>query len=390
VNSIRPPVPIRRRTFIRVLAWNAALLGVGFLAVEAAFGGWLDSVRDPAFWRLSIYRNVEWTFSAAENYGRIEPVVYRRDRFGLRGDYGAPENVNILVLGGSTTDERYISEGETWTDTLERCLSGVGRSGRVANAGVAGQSTRGHIHNFEVWLNHVPGLKPRYVIAYIGLNERLLDDRRFEDDAERFRETTRSRWLERLKLNSALYALYRAASGNWTAWRAGIHHARAQATGHGETAAQAIDRQWRANDGALALVSDEHARRLGTANTELRDEISAYAKRLADLANAIRRFGAEPIFVTQTEAAFRLKDGAVRGDLDRYFALRAFNDTVMSHCARDGMRCVDLGREFVAADGDFYDVVHMTPQGSRKAGELVCRALLVDPALAAKTAAPAR
>ncbi|MCC7016447.1 MAG: hypothetical protein IT564_04520, partial [Rhodospirillales bacterium] len=280
--------------------------------------------------------------------------------------------------------ERYISEGETWTDTLARCLNAAGRSARIANAGVAGQSTRGHIRNFEAWLNHIPGLKPRYAIAYIGINERLLKGREDEDDAERYREADRPLWLERLKLNSALYALYRAVSGNFIAWQAGIHHARATAAGRNETAAAALDRRWREMaETTLDVASNEHARRLDAAKAVLGDELAAYADRLARLAEAIRRFGAEPIFVTQSDAGFRLKDGIVRGDLERYFAQRAFNDATVAFSIKSSLRCLDLGRDFTTADGDFYDMVHMTPQGSRKAGEMICRGLLADPAFAA-------
>lgn len=376
---------------LRIAAWNGLLIAIAVGAAELTFGGWLDSMRDPALWRLSIYRNVEWTFSAAGNYGRTEPVLYRRDRFGLRGAFGSPDQANILVLGGSTTDERYISEGETWTDTLGRCLNGAGRTARVANAGVAGQSTRGHIRNFEAWLNHIPGLKPRHAVAYIGVNERLLEGRGNEDDVEHYREADRPLWLERLKLNSALYALYRAVSGNLIAWRAGIHHAQATAAGRNETAAAALDRRWREMAAtALAVDSDEHARRLNTAKTVLADELAAYAGRLARFAEAIRRFGAEPIFVTQTDAGFRLKDGIVRGDLERYFAQRAFNDATVEFCTKAGVRCLDLGRDFAADDGDFYDMVHMTPQGSRKAAETICRGLLADPTFAAPPGAPTR
>jgi hypothetical protein len=383
---------MRRRSasagFVRIAAWNVLLIAIAVGAAELAFGGWLDSVRDPALWRLSIYRNVAWTFSAERIYGRTEPVLYRRDRYGLRGDFGSPDRVNILAIGGSTTDERYLSEGETWTDTLARCLNGAGRTARIANAGVSGQSTRGHIRNFEVWLNRVPGLRPRHVVAYIGVNERLLDERAREDDAERYQETDLPLWLERAKLRSALYAVYRLISGNLVAWRAGIHHVRAASAERIETAAADIDRRWReAASSSLAVDSGEHARRLSAAKAGHGGELAAYAGRLARLADAIRGFGAEPVFVTQTDAGFRLEDGVVRGDLGRYFTQRAFNDTTMEFCAKSGLRCLDLGRDFAAVDGDFYDMVHVTPQGSKKAGEMICRGLLADPMFAASPGA---
>ncbi len=369
---------------IRIAAWNAVFLALVILIAELAFGGWMDSIRAPSLWRLSIYRNVAWTFAAADQYGRRDPILYRRDRFGLRGNYGAPGDVDILVLGGSTTDERFVTEGETWTDVFARCLSDAGRATRVANAGIAGQSTRGHIRNFDVWLNHIPGLKPRHALAYIGVNEPLLESRVNEDDVEQYRESALPLWLERLKLNSALYALYRAATGNLAAWRAGIHHLGTTNAGGEGTRADGIDRQWhRIAANSLAVASDEHTRRLAAAKAARKDDLATYRERLARLAQAIRAFGAEPVFVTQTAAGFRIEGGVIRGGVDDYLSLRAFNDATMAFCEQNGLSCFDLGRAFATEDGDFYDPVHMTPRGSAKAGTMICHALAAAPGFTA-------
>ena len=38
----------------------------------------------------------------------------------------------------------------------------AGKNIYVANAGVMGQTTFGHIENFNSWFNHIPDLKPDY------------------------------------------------------------------------------------------------------------------------------------------------------------------------------------------------------------------------------------
>ena len=45
---------------------------------------------------------------------------------------------NILVIGGSTTDQRYINEGETFQDILDKKFDG---KYDFINAGVDGQSS---------------------------------------------------------------------------------------------------------------------------------------------------------------------------------------------------------------------------------------------------------
>ena len=52
-----------------------------------------------------------------------------------------------------------------------------------------------------------------------------------------------------------------------------------------------------------------------------------------------------------------------------------FHDVTRRMCKKANLACVDLAREFVFEAGDTYDVVHTTPQGSRRVGEFLCRKL---------------
>ena len=98
--------------------------------------------------------------------------VYTRDRYGLRGNYGDdPANIEILVIGGSTTDEGFITDGETWVDVLGRRLTGAGVPRVTVNAGVSDHTTVGHLYSFDAWFPEIPGLKPRFFITLIGVND---------------------------------------------------------------------------------------------------------------------------------------------------------------------------------------------------------------------------
>ena len=98
--------------------------------------------------------------------------VYTRDRYGLRGNYGDdPANFEILVIGGSTTDEGFITDGETWVDVLGRRLTGAGVPRVTVNAGVSDHTTVGHLYSFDAWFPEIPGLKPRFFITLIGVND---------------------------------------------------------------------------------------------------------------------------------------------------------------------------------------------------------------------------
>ena len=101
-------------------------------------------------------------------------VTYTRDSKGYRniGDYNS-HNI-VLTIGGSTTDQRYISDGDTWQSILDSLYN---RRYQFVNGGVDGQSTFGHIYSINNW--HSRELAPEQVEAvlfYFGINDgRLLD-----------------------------------------------------------------------------------------------------------------------------------------------------------------------------------------------------------------------
>lgn len=356
----------------KILGWNLGLLLAALLLVEIVFGGWFDAVNAPNLWRLSIYRNVDWRLDTSHLYAGSGTARYIRDRWGLRGTFGTPENIAILAVGGSTTDERFIDEKETWTQRLQACLTQPGNPQKIANAGVGGQSTRGHIRNFDVWFNHIPGLKPKRILAYIGVNETFLDGRQTEDDALAYNETNHALWWERAKLNSALYGLFRTVTGNVAAIRKGYHQINLSGS---DNASARVDQRWRElASHSVAIASDEHAHKLQEKRRDMDAALKAYAARLQHLVLAIRKTGAEPIFITQTKSDWRIKDGIVSGDLDSYFEMRAINDTTLAQCEAQGISCIDVADALSAQDGDFYDSVHVTPQGSKRVAEILCQA----------------
>ena len=46
-------------------------------------------------------------------------IEYNKDNFGLRGRKNKINEIDILTVGGSTTDERYINLENTWAEKLE-------------------------------------------------------------------------------------------------------------------------------------------------------------------------------------------------------------------------------------------------------------------------------
>ena len=350
----------RSRAALRIVASNLAVLLVGIIVIELIMGHWFD-VR-PGLAMLRIPRNVEHGFDASAIYPGGAGKIYRRDRYGLRGAYDDPSRIDILAIGGSTTNEAFVGEGETWTDVLAARFHQEGRPMRVVNAGVDGQSTVGHLRNFDVWFPEIPGLRPRYVLAYVGINDIHLPDQ--GRPTERYDglevSSRRERLLRQIRERSAFYELYRVIAGTLRARSARLVYDRipwdSAAWSERPLPASAAEPQ-----GIHAQLRDDYGRRLGV------------------LIARVRKLGAEAIVVTQKRAGYRrlgshllLAHGPGFGpSFEMYVLQTAFNARAMQVCRAYGAICIDLGSDLEFEPGDFFDYLHTTPAGSRRIGDFL-------------------
>lgn len=357
--------PLRAALLLLVAALVALLLGV--LVLELVFGRWL---RDNPWQRalaLNIVTDRRISYDATGLYPGGGVVSYTRDAWGLRGSFQQPSEVSLLTIGGSTTDQRFISDNQTWQAVLQRQLRAAGVAATVANAGVDGHSTFAHLAAYRDWLPLIPQLKPRHTLLYVGLNDLFLASPRtaFEGDAKGT-PTLKSR----IKANSALFRLYSMARGTLAARRLGIDHRPTDFSTLRYT--------------TTPLLQDHESMS--------REVTAAYAGRLAALLKAVQAQGSSPVCVTQPSRIYRRSaDGRIEGieqivpipgtdaapvnGVD-YHRLRVLQDTAMrAACAAAGAPTIDLAAE-EWDDGDFYDLVHNSPRGAQKVGERMARALL--------------
>lgn len=332
------------RKILSVLAVNLGLLLVMAVVAELAFGTWFS--KDPLD-QLGLVRGATTTVPAGALYDGGQDVLYRRDRWGFRGAGIEPSQVTILTVGGSTTNQLYLPEDATWQAVMERELKAKGRDAVIANAGIDGQSTIGHLRAMEDWFPNVPGLKPKFVVFYVGLNDVHADG----GAVDALQHASKVKWFRQ---HSALWQAGTKLMGAFNARRARLNHQRVDFAG-----AQWTDKpeqpDWK---------------------PEGYRTIDAYQDRLRRLAERAHAMGAVPVFVTQTRADFKLADGKVLGmvegdglnGIDHYRRLTAFNRATREVCEERGLLCLDLAREVTFEAGDFYDYLHNTPQGAARIG----------------------
>lgn len=361
-----------RRT-LNVILVNLAILGVFLVVLELLFGTWFS--REHALYRFALVRDTVIERDNPLPGGRAR-ITYTRDAFGFRGLDGHPvDDIDILTVGGSTTDQRWLDDTETFQAQLASLYSQQGRPLTIVNAGVDGQSTFGHIENFRSWFDKVPGLRARYVLYYIGINDALKLQRheRFDLVADTSTLAGPKGWI---KAHSALYQVYRVARGAFS----------------DKAITHALDRRNIAERPPFAeapAIADP-------LTPEMQASLAGLRERVAQLNALTEAFGAKAIFVTQRSARWTRRDGRIYGiatyqpdffeavlatlpdwyrnlnGVDFYNFERLVADSILSECARQGAICWDLMQDVDFDVGsDFYDPVHTTPAGSgRIAGYL--------------------
>ena len=348
----------RVRRILKILRVNAVLLAVGIAIIELAFGGWLDTRN---LNRLNILKDRIHKYDVSNLYDNANPIItYSRGKYGLRGNHSTPGSIDMLTVGGSTTDQRYIHDGETWQDVLQRQFKQEGVTVIVANAGIDGQSTFGHIMNFKWWFPAIPGLAPEYILFYVGLNDFYIDseyqyDRLLSNDESFSLRST-------LSENSALWLLARSLRGTFEAM---VLHKM------GHRSINFEDLRWTRQ----ALQSDYGF---------MQSRLNAYADRLRILANMTYEFGAKPVFVSQPSLKYRVTPHGIEGDdnpstyeghqingVDYYHMMKRLDGVTKTVASEKDALFIDLAGYTDWSDVDFYDFSHMTPQGAKKVGTLL-------------------
>lgn len=349
-------------SIMRLAAPRCALLGLLFLILalcgaELVFGSWFP----PNFGPLELEPNERRFYDVTRLYPGGGVVEFRTDRYGFRGRYGNnPSEIDLLLIGNSTVREEYVEEHETWANRLQQRFSADGRTIAIAVAADHGMTTRGLLRRFDDWLAAVPGLRARYVLAYIGSNEM---NPAGSDKYDRMTpESGMGRAVAYAKNASILYAAYSAV-------RARLRRASSPTPiGSGRPH---VKERW-VDAGPLPLVASG-SERPSTA-------LAAYEDRVRRLAERIRRFGAIPIIANQHLGYYRIAGGRILAPpnapataaQDAYAEARRVGDAAMRACRTAGALCVDTVAEFAYDDpADLYDHVHTTPGGDRKLADFL-------------------
>ena len=293
-------------------------------------------------------------------YSPYQDIFYKKDEYGFRGRFKDVNKIDIIVVGGSTTDERYLNINDTWSEKLQNKLNIYNDYNiDIVNAGIDGQSTHGHIWNFKFWFNKIPSLKTKYIIFYIGINEKPIPDQ-FDRFYSKLNFIQKSKYF--LKNNHGItYKIY-------TLYKTKIDNKLLKNVGHFQRDENYMNDMKLVKDSGKILINKDHQKIL-IENMNI----------LIDLSN---KFGAKPIFITQRTNNWIEKDRIIYSlphmltktslETNNHYAYEKFvSDTIMSNCEKKNIFCVNLFEKLKLDINDTYDFTHVNPNGSSKVSNAI-------------------
>ncbi len=170
---------MNKKKTAKLISINLLLFIFFTVFIELLLGKWrkylksdFNYVQIPALIKDSVLKyDGRWIYSSSEPF----PIVYSRDKSGYRSKDPYSQKKIILTIGGSTTDNRFVTDGETWQDYLDKKITDFD----FINGGVDGQSSYGHTKSIINW--HSKALNNKNVsviIFYIGINDiRILNNK---------------------------------------------------------------------------------------------------------------------------------------------------------------------------------------------------------------------
>ena len=166
---------MHRKYILKIISINGGVLLALIFLLELILGKWLWGIPYPP---QSLHKGglVTDRSSIKKSYGKVIRIP---DRGGLTiHDYpnDRRDKCNVLLMGGSTTEERVLAREETWSHRLWNDLNRLNyknsKCSQVAvyNAGVAGHSIK---QNFYDLTTRIPRLGVEFdvIVLYQGIND---------------------------------------------------------------------------------------------------------------------------------------------------------------------------------------------------------------------------
>ena len=327
---------------IKIILINLLIALLFVTLIELIFGYWFDKDNfGPYLREHRLKKN-----PVVLNYGNeTYNFIYKRNYHAFRGNEIDPSKIKAVIVGGSTTEERYKPHKLTITGNLNSLLKDRNYDFEIINAGILGQSTIGHIYNFKYWFPKLKGFSPKLYIFYIGINDLVLDEEKFINNnfgdiksikkLEAFFDNLKNRsfFVERITILKQKYYL--------TDKKMKYDHNYF----HGKDISN------------YKYINYEKALEIHDINylkSKYQKKIKNYLHRIESLNKHAINKSALPIFINQV-----MYDG-LKNEI-----LFIINYSLIEYCKKKKIACIDLAMKFDGKLEYWFDEIHTTGLGSK-------------------------
>ncbi len=314
--------------------------------------------------------------------GKMEAVtIHSKNSLGLRGaepPVDLHKHLSVIAVGGSTTEDAFLSDESTWPSILEAKLKPAIPALWVNNAGFAGHSTTAHALMLE---DYLAPLKPKVLLYLVGINDLAKDslmpagsmvvkyERGLSGAAVEVRPI-----LDQMAPWSEIANLANIVRRRLAAAQAGLQPFRLSRTG-------IID---------AAQTRAGNAEDLVRLRSQLAPARERYRQRLQNLVDRSRAIGALPVLITQPLLWGESRDPDTGLDLSNiaeeiagspassamlWRLLEDYNDVVRHLGAASQVDVIDLATALPKRSSLYYDKMHFAPEGARMVGAIIAAQL---------------
>ena len=336
------------------------LITLSFLIIiEIASGAYLFGKKIDC-----IYLKCNYKYSINIDFieDKTKKINYSKDEFGFRGARKDYQNIDFLVLGGSTTEQKFIDNNDTWSEKLEKKFVKDGYDIEIVNAGIDGQSTLGHIYNFEKWFPYIENLNPKFIIFYVGINEYRSDKFYKYDYKEKNNLLSKIKFY--LKKNNGIFLnLYRKINLKK------IKSDYIDIVNHNPNLKK-----------SYYLKKIEKKKDIEEKFRKWVDQ--KFLNRLNLLTNFTKEIGAIPIFISQKSIRWYQKNGEIYEientniledeNFESYYVKeKKIDQVIQNFTKKNNMYFISGFNEFSFEEIFFYDLIHTNTKGSEYISEII-------------------
>ncbi|RPG94877.1 MAG: hypothetical protein CBE23_001415 [Candidatus Pelagibacter sp. TMED263] len=338
---------------LKIFSYNLIFFFLFILIIEIIFGFWFDKNNLGPYMREHRMKKIDYTM-------KIDDIrydyTYKRNYHGFIGEEIKLDKIKAIMVGGSTTDERYKPENFRIAGILNKKLLEKKIDLKIISAGIEGQSTIGHLNNFKVWFPKLENFQPKIIIFYVGINDHLTPVKEMKNlmssDGMVKNPKKTDVIKDYLKSSSIFYDLARKIKHRYyTSGKTRIVY----------DFNENINNLYKNKSFDFLSYNDALSKyNLNELLNRHQERINYYLSNIDKLNNATKRIGATPIFINQ------LMSGGNNNE-----ALFALNYSLIKHCQKNNYNCIDLAKKLMGKKDFWWDGIHTTIKGSNEISNMI-------------------